>query len=141
MTGMSGWYIDLTSPVSGSQGERMVTPNQFEGDLLLGTTRIPQASDPCNPSGTGWIMAVNPFTGTNPAASFFDLNGDGVINSSDTVNGTPAAGVGFTSLPNNPIFVGSSMLTSFDNGTSSSISTSSTTGTLTRVSWREITSH
>jgi type IV pilus assembly protein PilY1 len=138
---MSGWYIDLTSPVNGAQGERMVTPNQFEGDLLLGVTRIPVASDACNPSGTGWTMAVNPFTGTNPDASFFDANGDGVINSADTVNGVPAAGVGFTSIPNNPIFVGSSMLTSFDNGTTSSISTSSSTGTPTRVSWREMISH
>ena len=139
MSGMSGWYIDLTSPVSGAQGERMVTPNQFEGSLLLGTTRIPEASDACNPSGTGWIMAVDPFTGTNPTGNFFDVNGDGVINSSDSVNGTPAAGLGFTSIPNNPIFVGSSMLTSFDNGSKSSNQTSVTSGTPKRVSWRELT--
>jgi type IV pilus assembly protein PilY1 len=145
MTGKSGWYIDLLSPTGtgGSdvqQGERMVTPNQFQGNLLLGTTRIPQAVDACNPSGRGWIMAIDPFTGTNPASSFFDANGDGVINSSDTINGVPAAGVGFSSLPNNPIFVGSTMLTSFDNGTTSSLSTSSSTGNMTRVSWRELIS-
>jgi type IV pilus assembly protein PilY1 len=139
MAGKSGWYIDLTSPVSGAQGERMVTPNQFEGGLLLGTTRIPEASDACNPSGTGWIMAVNPFTGTNPTQAFFDANGDGVINSSDTVNGTPVAGLGFSSIPNNPIFVGSSMLTSFDNGSKTSNQTRPSSGVPTRVSWRELT--
>ena len=139
LTGQSGWYIDLTPPSPlVAQGERMVTPNQFEGDLLLGTTRIPEATDACNPSGQGWIMAVDPFTGTNPQASFFDVNGDGSINSSDTINGVPAAGIGFSSLPNNPIFVGSSMLTSFDNGTTSSIQTSSSTGGVHRVSWREL---
>lgn len=142
MTSKSGWYIDLLQPVTGggtnNQGERMVTPNQFQGNLLLGTTRIPTATDPCNPSGTGWVMAVDPFTGTNPQSNFFDINGDGVINSSDGVNGAPAAGVGFSSLPNNPIFVGGSMLMSFDNGTTSSLSTSgSGTGTR-RVSWREL---
>lgn len=145
MTGYSGWYIDLLQP-SGSgtsttytqQGERMVTPNQFQGNLLLGTTRIPQATDPCDPSGKGWVMAVDPFTGTNPQSSFFDLNGDGSINSSDTVNGVPAAGIGFSSLPNNPIFVGGTMLMSFDNGTNSSITTSGSSNQTKRVSWREL---
>ena len=142
MTGKSGWYMDLVSPVSGAEGERMVTPDQFQGNLLIGTTRIPQATDICNPSGRGWIMAINPFTGTNPSSNFFDLNGDGLINSSDmiTVNGqsVAAAGVGFSSLPNNPIFVGTTMLVSFDNGTTGSLKTSGSSGGLQRVSWREL---
>jgi type IV pilus assembly protein PilY1 len=142
MTGKSGWYMDLTSPVNGAEGERIVTPNQFQGNLLLGITRIPQAVDLCNPSGRGWIMAIDPFTGTNPVSNFFDLNGDGLINSSDTitVNGkqVAAAGVGFDSLPNNPIFVGSTMLVSFDNGTTGSLKTSGSSGSIQRVSWREL---
>jgi len=143
LSGKSGWYIDLLSPTGTNgadvqRGERMVTPNQFQGSLLLGTTRIPQATDPCNPSGSGWIMAIDPFTGTNPVASFFDTNGDGQINSSDDVGGTPAAGVGFTSLPNNPIFVGGTMLVSFDNGSNSSIKTSGSGANFQRVSWREL---
>lgn len=147
MTGMSGWYMDLLSPTGTgganvAQGERMVTSNQFQGNLLLGTTRIPQASDVCNPSGGGWIMAINPFTGTNPSGNFFDLNGDGLVNASDTVtvNGKSyaAAGIGFNSLPNNPIFVGGSMLVSFDNGSNSSITTAGSTGMMQRVSWREL---
>ncbi|OOG50294.1 PilC/PilY family type IV pilus protein [Rhodanobacter sp. C01] len=138
ITDKSGWYMDLTSPVNGAEGERMVTPNQFQGNLLLGTTRIPQATDPCNPSGRGWIMALDPFTGTNPTANFFDRNGDGVVDASDSLGDTPAAGIGFSSLPNNPIFVGSTMLTSFDNGSTSSIKTSSSTAGTKRVSWREL---
>ena len=135
--------MDLVSPVNGPEGERMVTPNQFQGNLLLGVTRIPVNTDPCNPSGKGWIMAINPFTGTNPDSNFFDVNGDGVINSQDgtTQNGNPvpSAGVGFNSLPNNPIFVGGSMLVSFDNGSTGSIHTTNTTGSLQRVSWQELT--
>ncbi|QRP65053.1 pilus assembly protein PilY [Rhodanobacter sp. FDAARGOS 1247] len=136
--GKSGWYMDLTSPVNGAEGERMVTPNQFQGNLLLGTTRIPKASDPCNPSGQGWIMSIDPFTGTNPDGPFFDANNDGKVDSSDSINGTPVAGIGYSSLPNNPIFVGSTMLVSFDNGTTSSKKTSSSTGQIQRVSWREL---
>ena len=147
MTGKSGWYMDLLSPTGASgalvpQGERIVTPNQFQGNLLLGTTRIPQTTDICSPSGSGWIMAVNPFTGTNPSDNFFDVNGDGFVNASDMVTvgdkTYPAAGIGFSSLPNNPIFVGGSMLVSFDNGSNSSITTSGSTGSIQRVSWREL---
>jgi len=157
MTGKSGWYIDLLAPTSSTaadgtvsytpnqiqQGERIVTPNQFQGNQLLATTRIPEAVDLCNPSGRGWIMAVDPFTGTNPKSSFFDLNGDGQINQPADyimVDGKPVAagGMGFNSLPNNPIFMGGSMLVSFDNGSATSIKTSGTSGTLQRVSWREL---
>lgn len=157
MTGKSGWFMNLGeldtpatdadgsttyTPIYPDLGERMVTPNQFQGSLLVGTTRIPKATDPCNPSGSGWIMAIEPFTGTNPDPAFFDINGDGAINGSDvvTVGGKSynVAGVGFTSLPNNPIFVGGNMLTSFDNGTTSSIHTAGAGGNLQRVSWREL---
>jgi len=158
MTGKSGWYIDLLSPTSSTdsatgnvtytsnkvaEGERIVTPNQFQGNQLVATTRIPQVTDLCNPSGRGWIMAVDPFTGTNPSSSFFDLNGDGQINQPADyimVNGKAVAtsGIGFSSLPNNPIFMGGSMLVSFDNGNASSIKTSGTSNTLQRVSWREL---
>ena len=150
MSGKRGWYMDLEQPVTdtngnvtgnNAQGERMVTPNQFQGNLLLGTTRIPDAatnSDICNSSGTGWVMAVDPFTGTNPGASFFLVNGGtGTV----TLPGgqvVPVAGVGFTSLPNNPIFVGGDMLMSFDNGTTSNVNTSGASGVPQRVSWQEL---
>ncbi|EIL95616.1 putative type 4 fimbrial biogenesis protein PilY1 [Rhodanobacter sp. 115] len=157
LSGKRGWYLDLESPTGASgamvaQGERMVTPNQFQGNLLLGTTRIPEVTDVCNPSGRGWVMAINPFTGGNPPSNFFDVNGDGSINSSDTITlpgsgpggsggkVVAAAGVGFNSLPNNPIFVGGSMLVSFDNGTTASLKTSGSTGAMTRVSWQELIS-
>lgn len=150
MSGKSGWYIDFQSPstddqgapISISKGERMVLPNQFQGSLLLGTTRIPVATDICNPSGSGWEMAIDPFTGANPSDNFFDFDGNGVIDDGDMVTvgdkKYPAAGIGFSSLPNSPIFVGGSMLMSFDNGTTSSLKTAGTTGQALRVSWREL---
>lgn len=146
LNGKSGWYNDLISPLGGKEGERMVNPNQFQGSLLLGTTRIPVATDLCNPSGRGWIMAVDPFTGANPKDSFFDINGNGSLDAGDRVpdgsgGSLVAGGVGFGSLPNNPIFVGSTMLVSFDNGTTGSIKTSNTSGAVFRVSWRELINH
>jgi type IV pilus assembly protein PilY1 len=132
MLNKSGWYINLLKPGASAQGERMVTPNQFQGSLLIGTTLIPTSSDPCNPSGTGWIMAINPFTGTNPSSPFFNTDGTG---------GFDTSAVGFNSIPNNPIFVGNTMLTSFNDATNSSIPTAGSSGTPTRTSWRELFNH
>ncbi len=61
--GTDGWYMDLISPKSGKQGERMIVSNMFRGAALIGTTRIPDNSDICKLSGSGFVMAINPFTG------------------------------------------------------------------------------
>lgn len=142
MAGKSGWYIDLKISGGTARGERMTTSNQFQGSLLLGTSRIPESSDPCNPSGSGWIMAIDPFSGAPPSSTFFDINNDGQFNDSDkiTIDGTTyiVAGVGFTAVPNNPIFVGNTMLISFDNASTGRVNTAGTLGQLQRQSWREL---
>lgn len=148
MSGKKGWYLDLLKPNPTqssplAQGERMVTPSQFQGSLLLGTSRVPVDSanfDPCNPSGSGWIMVVDPFTGSPPTSNFFDVNNDGSFNADDNAGGGSyvTAGVGFGSIPNNPIFVGNTMLISFDNATTGSVNTRGTVGSLLRQSWREM---
>ena len=145
MSGKSGWFMDLTTPISANapEGERMTTPNQFQGTALIGTSRIPEAVDACNTTGRGWVMALDPFTGTNMKNAFFDFNGDGLVNSSDVIsdgsgNTYPVSGIGFESLPNNPIFVGNKMLINFDDGTNATINTSGGGGAATRESWREL---
>ncbi|HEX5353707.1 MAG TPA: PilC/PilY family type IV pilus protein [Rhodanobacteraceae bacterium] len=142
MSGKRGWYLDLQAPDADgdyvAQGEMMVDANQFQAGLLLGTTRIPVVTDICNPSGSGWIMALDPFTGTAPDSDFFDVNGDGSINSGDELNGHPAAGVGFTSMPNPPIFVGGQMEVGLQNGNIVNDSTAGATGSFKRISWREV---
>jgi type IV pilus assembly protein PilY1 len=140
-TRYAGWYIDLTSPTNGAEGERITNTNQFQGKALIATTRIPEAVDPCNTSGRGWIMAINPFTGTNVTTSFFDYNNDDILsNDVITVDGVtyPVGAVGFDALPNAPIFIGNRMLINFDDGTSTSIETSGGAGTASRESWREL---
>lgn len=142
MLGKSGWYMDLRVKDGTARGERMVLPNQFQGSLLIGTTRISESSGACGSSGSGWIMAINPFTGTAPASTFFDVNHDGQFNTADTitVDGKTyvVAGVGFSSIPNNPIFVGNTMLISFDNASTGNVNTRGAVGVLRRQSWREL---
>src|SRR5690606_9613910 len=72
-----GWHIDLYRVQNGSKqalGERMITPNQFQGSALISNTRIPDASDPCAPSGVGMVMSINPFTGARLSDTYFDVN-------------------------------------------------------------------
>ncbi|WP_185957734.1 pilus assembly protein [Tepidiphilus olei] len=73
MNGKKGWYVDL------DPGERMITSSQFYGSVLIASSVIP-SDDPCTPGGTGYVNAIDPFTGT--ALPFFlqyaTLDVDGV---------------------------------------------------------------
>lgn len=137
--GSSGWYMDLkSSGEGGDPGERMVVPNFFQGLTLIGTTRIPDVDDVCSPSGKGFTMAIDPFTGGRLSSSFFDVDGDGSFNSGDTLDGVPVSGIGYSGSPNNPVFLGDQMYTGLDDGSSDQIGTSASASNLRRVSWREI---
>ncbi|HEX7381432.1 MAG TPA: PilC/PilY family type IV pilus protein [Nevskiaceae bacterium] len=141
----AGWFIDL-QPTGDSvpHGERIVVANQFQSGWLLATTNVPGSSNLCNPTGTGWVMALSPFTGTNPGSIFFDLNGDDVFTDADKVTlgqtQYAAAGIQFQAVPNAPVFVGSRMLNTLDNATRSNINTAGPT-TVGQVSWREVVTH
>ena len=138
MVGKDGWYIDLVSPVNGAEGERMVVPNQLLGQVLVGTSRIPDASDPCVPSGRGFVMAIAPFTGARLPQTFFDISRDGDFTDADRLNGQIVSGVGFYSSPNNPIFIENVMQVSLDDGTTRTMATQGTAATAIRQSWREL---
>jgi type IV pilus assembly protein PilY1 len=133
MTSAPGWYIDL--PVS---GERIVVPNRFQGGALIGTSRIPTLVDVCQPTGRGFVMAIDPFTGARLSQTFFDTNHDGVFNSADTNDGTIVSGVGFDSSANNPIFVENVMQVGLDDGSTRTVRTQGTNVDASRMSWREI---
>lgn len=134
VAGMQGWYFDL--PVS---GERIVVPNRFQGGALIGTSRIPDTSDACQPTGRGFVMALNPFTGGRLDQTFFDTNHDGVFNDSDKLSGTIVSGIGFGSSANNPIFVENVMQVGLDDGSTKTIRTQGTNVDASRMSWREVT--
>lgn len=138
----SGWFIDLVSPVEGQVGERMVVPNFLQGNVLIGTSRTPDSTDICRPSGTGFVMAIDPFTGARLNRTFFDLTMDSLFDQADQllVDGQylDVSGVGFVSAPNNPIFIENVMQTSLDDGSVSTLLTSGATVNARRTSWREI---
>lgn len=138
MLGRKGWYIDLISPGNVRRGERMVEPNLFQGRTLIGATRIPNIADVCAPGGSGFIMAIDPFTGGARLTNFFDVNNDNSINGSDNLGGQVVSGLGFVSAPNNPTFLGRVMQVSLDDRSRETVLTDAGAGQPRRVSWREI---
>lgn len=72
-----GWYINL--PTS---KERLTGLPKLIKSLFFFNTLIPSVS-PCDAGGEGWLMAVDSKTGGQPSAPVFDINNDGIFNSSD----------------------------------------------------------
>jgi len=146
LLGKRGWYIDLYSVASGGTrsafGERMVTQNQFQGSALIGNTRIPDASDPCAPTGRGVIMSIDPFTGARLVETFFDLDGDGTFNTGDMVeiDGvlTVVSGLGLNVGFSNPSFLNKKIYIPTDDGKISTKDINPFTTGASRTSWREL---
>ena len=144
LVGKRGWYMDLVSPGTGGQkGERMVLPNQFKGYVLIGTSRTPNLADPCSPGGQGYVMSLNPFTGGRLENNFFDVNGDGKIDSGDSITASDGTkhsvtGVGFSTGVNNPTFTGDVMQLGFDDASRGAMKIGASAFHQRRVSWREL---
>lgn len=143
-----GWYMDLVSPGNVRRGERIVVPNRFQGAALVATTRIPEATDICRPTGTGFIMAINPFTGARLPDTFFDVNRDGqftagdmmLVGSSGGGSGTPTVVTGVGTGESQNEFISTGQYLQFQSHTSVLNQLKfqvPATGT-GRMSWREI---
>ncbi|MHB1245191.1 MAG: pilus assembly protein [Sulfuriferula sp.] len=90
-----GWYLDLPS-----SGERVVSESSTDSGRVIFTTMIPSTGT-CSAGGSGWLMEVSLSTGGALGAPTFDVNGDGVIDSSDYVGspGSYAGGVAVDAIP------------------------------------------
>ncbi len=83
-TEVKGWYMDLISPISGAEGERVIDSPLLIGEHLVYSSIVPSGS-PCEFGGTGWLYEVDPFTGGRVTYSVFDLDDDGLFDDSDYV--------------------------------------------------------
>ena len=112
MVGKRGWYMDLID-----SRERVTSKARVVGTNLIMNTIIPD-SDLCNPQGDGWVMAVDPFSGSRLKYHLFDLSGDGDFTDSDGISSGSgsqqvievASGLRFEGMPGEPVFVGEQML-------------------------------
>ncbi|MGB4116068.1 MAG: PilC/PilY family type IV pilus protein [Polaromonas sp.] len=80
-----GWYINLPNT-----GQRITYPiESLAGQFVLIDSLSPSnvSTDPCVQSGSGraWNYIIDGVTGSGPASAIFDTNGDGVINTYDSI--------------------------------------------------------
>jgi type IV pilus assembly protein PilY1 len=87
----NGWYMNLPN-----SSERLVGTPRIYSTVVAFPTGVPISSEMCVPGGTGWVMALNPLTGSivsrnndkpslNKDYSYFDMNGDGKSTTTDKV--------------------------------------------------------
>ena len=90
-----GWFIDLSL----ESGERVINDPRLEtgGELVL-TTYEPMPGS-CTATGASYFMVLNFATGGSFTTPQFDANGDGKINSSDTVVPTSGPDAGMAVAP------------------------------------------
>ncbi|NQW94497.1 MAG: pilus assembly protein [Polaromonas sp.] len=142
MVGKQGWYLDFTAP----PGERMITePIYYKLALpvLVSSSIIPAANDPCIPGGTGYINVVSPFNGGSITKGILDVNNNKNFTDdllSTLYIGSVDLGIG---LPSRPTLIGSRLVAG---GTSSELNKRvadvgvnlGLTQIRGRISWREI---
>ena len=138
MTGLSGWYLDFTNSVGAAQGERMIGEQKNFAGTLVGASILP-SNNACAAGGSGFINAIDAFTGGAIQNPFFDLNNDLAFNNSDLI-GTPARAASSVSpdinLPGDPILIGNRLIASGTSGSMSSVSVRNPVRS-GRISWRE----
>lgn len=85
-SGDKGWYLDLawhtTDGGDGPVGERVVAKANLRSDRVLFTTMTP-TDDPCAFGGTSMIMAMDLSSGSRLAHTYFDIDGDGILDDDD----------------------------------------------------------
>ena len=98
--GDRGWFMDLLKPSGTSsvaEGERVFGQPRNEAGVLLITSGIP-SGDPCNPTGSGFIYAIDAFTGAALPEQYWDTNGDGKVDAADNVGKGSAGGIGHNNM-------------------------------------------
>lgn len=88
-----GWFLDLQFPAGTATGERVVFDARIIDKSVAFTTVTPIGSDPCEAGGKSWFMEIDAVGGNGPSAPQFDLNGDGLFDDNDLVDGWPPSGV------------------------------------------------
>ena len=87
---MLGWYINLPD-----SSERLITTPVLLKDIVIFGTGVPVSTEKCTPGGKGWIIGLNPLTGsitkkgmkkTGKTFSFIDINGDKKSSSADQLS-------------------------------------------------------
>ena len=128
-----GWYVDLPG-----QGERIVQDVQIDNNYMVSASMIPEG-DACDASGSGYLNAIDAFTGTSGGKSYFDLDKNG--STDDTAaGGNPVGSVNLgVGMPTRPVLLPGVGVVDGSAGVGAG-SFGKQVMSWQRVSWREIRS-
>lgn len=109
MSGKDGFYLNLVAGSIPPTGERVVTAAavyNLNGPVLLFSSIVP-VFDECSPGGSGFLNAIDPYTGGRITRPFFDINRNGSY-TDDVMPGNYASLIDGSTDPNNANrFIGS----------------------------------
>jgi type IV pilus assembly protein PilY1 len=94
MVGKRGWVVDLQTPGTPAEGERMIGETQqvIGGRTLMASSMIAEGGG-CGGAGRGYLNAIDAFSGGATSNPFFDVDGDGRFDGNDDVDGTPTGSI------------------------------------------------
>ena len=132
-----GWYLPLVYN-NVLTGERVINPANLVSGRVVFTTAAVDTTDPCASFGTGKLIEVDAFNGKMLNYAVLDTNGDGALNTLDTIS----SGVVFTGgIPTLSAVVSASGATNMIVNDSSGNITElleKTVGGSRRIMWRQI---
>jgi type IV pilus assembly protein PilY1 len=96
-TTQKGWYLPLVYGTS-MVGERVIYSAQIKLGRILFTTAKVDSTDPCASSGSGEFFELDALSGGMLSYQVIDTNGDGLINTSDTITSGLVISTGIPTL-------------------------------------------
>jgi type IV pilus assembly protein PilY1 len=138
--GKDGWFIDLNDP-SGT-GERVISAPLIYDNILIFSSIVPPTAstvNSCDAGGTGYINALDAFSGTSLTAPFFNEPDPTLTDDDD--NELPIGSLPIEAgMPTAPIIIGNQLVVGDSSGgIPTSMDVNAPGGSSTRrVSWREL---
>lgn len=138
--GKKGWYIDLDNPPG--KGERVVSAPLIYDNILVFSSIVPPGQETvnsCDAGGTGYVNALNAFSGTSLTMTFFEYAPGTIkdLEGRELPIGSVPIGSG---MPTAPIIIGNKLVIGDSSGgVPTAIDVNPPGGGSTRrVSWREL---
>jgi type IV pilus assembly protein PilY1 len=135
-----GWFIDLDKPTG--TGERVISSPLIYDTVLIFSSVIPPQQEKvnsCDAGGSGYVNALNAFTGASLTNSFFDLPIHTLMDGDGNAVAVGSLPVG-TGMPTAPVLIGDKLVVGDSSGgTPTAFDVNRAGGNMPRrVSWREI---
>jgi type IV pilus assembly protein PilY1 len=139
-SGRKGWYVDLDTP---SAGERVVTRPQVRGTVLVFSSRIPPTDNACDAGGSGFVNAIDAFSGTSSSDPYFvDVNRNNNPDDDELTYGDGTVPVGSIDLgigmPTLPTVIDQLLVVGGSKGNLGSVKINPLGGVARRASWHEV---